>query len=138
MLTSQVNGIGISQLLRCNIYLLVGDWREEGNHVVVPVVTNGCHLVREGCVGWSNPSHPLIKNGVSESVKHLQGQMTPCSFKGPIVYTFSLFIISFIIFHHGLQWNTLALLINHKNSTLSPETSILSLLFTASYKNIEF
>lgn len=127
VLTSQVNGIGISQLLRCNIYLLVGDRREEGNHVVVPVVTNGCHLVREGGVGWCNPSHPFIKNGISESMKHLQGQMTPCSFKGPIAYTFSLFIILLIIFYPGLQWKSLALLIIHKNSPLSPETSIFTI-----------
>lgn len=72
MLTIQIDGIRISQLLGCNINLLVGDRREEGNHVVVPVVTNGSHLIWEGGVGWSKPSHPLVKNGVSESVEHLQ------------------------------------------------------------------
>ncbi len=71
MLTIQVSGIGISQLLRCDVNLLISDRREEGNHVVVPVVTDGGHFIWEGGVGWNKPPHPLVKNGISESVEHL-------------------------------------------------------------------
>lgn len=74
----ELNGVGVSQLLRCNVYLLVGDRREEGNHVVVPVVTNGGHLIWEGGIGWSEPFHPLIKNGVSESVEHQKDGVVGC------------------------------------------------------------
>lgn len=74
MLTLQVDGIRISQLLRCDIDLLVGDGREEGNHVVVPVVANWRHLVRVGTVGRSEPCHPLVEDGVGESVEHLRDE----------------------------------------------------------------
>lgn len=71
-LTVQVNSIWVSQLLRGYVNLLIGDWREEGDHVVVPVVTDGSHFVWKSGVGRRKPSHPLVKNGISEGVEHLQ------------------------------------------------------------------
>ena len=75
LLLTKGDGVGISQLFRCDVDLLVGDRREEGNHVVVSVVTDGRHLVRVGGVSRNNPPHPLVENGIGESVEHLWGQI---------------------------------------------------------------
>lgn len=70
--TIQCNGVRVSQLFRRNIDLLIGDWREEWHHVELFVVTNRGHLIWEAGVRWNRPSHPLIKNGISKSMEHLQ------------------------------------------------------------------
>lgn len=83
LLTIQGNGVGIPQLLRCNIDLLISDRREEGNHVVVPVVTNWSHLIWIGGIRWAELPHPLVKNGIGESMEHLWGKQYThsCDFK---------------------------------------------------------
>lgn len=60
------------------------------------------------------------------------------TFKGPMGYHFLVFI-----FHAGLKWNSLFQIINKKNKNkkilqTSPETSMFTALFTATYKNAWF
>lgn len=71
-LTIQRNSVGISQLLRGDVDLLIGDRREERNHVVVPVVTYRGHLVGKSGIGRNELPHPLVKNGISKSMQHLE------------------------------------------------------------------
>ena len=70
-LTIQFYGIRISQLVRRNVNLFIGHRREEWHHVVISVVTNGGHLIGETGVWGNRLPHPLIKNGISESMEHL-------------------------------------------------------------------
>lgn len=78
--TWQVNGIGVAKLLCSLEELLVGDRREERDHVVQPVVPDGRQLLRPSIARWLETLHPLIKDGISEGVKNLQIQAWACTF----------------------------------------------------------
>lgn len=69
-ITFEVDGIGVAQCFRPHVDLLVGHGGEEGNHVVMAVVSNRGHLIREAGVLPGTP-HPLLKDGVGEGVQHL-------------------------------------------------------------------
>lgn len=72
--TWQVDGIGVAELLGSLEELLVGHRREEGDHVVQPVVPDGGQLLRPSIARGPETLHPLIKDGISEGVKNLQIQ----------------------------------------------------------------
>lgn len=72
--TWQVDGIGVAKLLGSLEELLVGHRREEGDHVVQPVVPDGGQLLRPSVVRGPETLHPLVKDGISEGVKNLQIQ----------------------------------------------------------------
>ncbi len=71
--TFKFNGVGISQLFRSDVDLLIGHRWEKGDHVIMPVVSDRGHLIREAGV-FRRASHPFLKYCISECMKHLFGR----------------------------------------------------------------
>lgn len=71
--TFKFNGVGISQLFRCHVDLLIGHRWEEGDHVIMPVVSDRGHLIREAGV-FTGAFHPFLKYCIGECMKHLFGR----------------------------------------------------------------
>lgn len=67
MCTREVDLVGVAQFDRGNVELLVGDRREEGNHVKVAVVADRSHFLWETVVFWEAP-HPFLEYGVCEGM----------------------------------------------------------------------